>query len=363
MLIPARTSFHPHAMWVFWRLRMIPAGIMMAVVVIGVRDHVDDDVQVLLAVGPALMALCGTVWCTVAAGTFAVGMCEVVAAGDHSLGATHSVLVFATVTCVTAASVASRAQRAHRERELTDVRIVAEVAQRVLLRPVPMVVGPLRAAVRYISAETHARIGGDLYDVAATPNGVRVIVGDVQGKGLPAVETAAVVLGAFREAAYDERELAGVVERLETALARHLAELGAEEEFVTAVLIEIVAGKDTVDLLNCGHPAPLLLGSGPPRFVAGDEGPPLGLTALVRVPRGAVTLPFPPGHRMLLYTDGIAEARDRDGHFYPLDERGAHLAHADLADALDRLHTDVTRHVGGRLADDAAMLLLHRTAH
>lgn len=68
---------------------------------------------------------------------------------------------------------------------------MAEVAQRVLLRPVPRRAGHLRAAVSYTSAMAEARIGGDLYEVVTGPSGVRVIVGDVQGKGLEAVETSA----------------------------------------------------------------------------------------------------------------------------------------------------------------------------
>jgi len=63
-------------------------------------------------------------------------------------------------------------------------------------------------AVRYISASASAQIGGDLYAVIMTAGSVRLIVGDVQGKGLAAVQTAATVLGAFREAAYDAADLA-----------------------------------------------------------------------------------------------------------------------------------------------------------
>lgn len=100
--------------------------------------------------------------------------------------------------------------RERREAELASVRSIAEVAQRVLLRPVPRTAGGLSAAVSYTAAVAEARIGGDLYEVVTSPGGVRVIVGDVQGKGLDAVETAADVLGAFREAAHDEPGLTGV---------------------------------------------------------------------------------------------------------------------------------------------------------
>jgi serine phosphatase RsbU (regulator of sigma subunit) len=122
----------------------------------------------------------------------------------------------------------------------------------VLLRSVPLSAGPLRVAVSYTSAVAEARIGGDLYEVVASPHGVRVIVGDVQGKGLAAVETAAVVLGAFREAAHDEPDLMGVGERLERSVARELE----GEKFVTAILAESGSDHEVV-FLNYGHPDPV----------------------------------------------------------------------------------------------------------
>jgi serine phosphatase RsbU (regulator of sigma subunit) len=247
-----------------------------------------------------------------------------------------------------------------RERELASVRVVAEAAQRVLLRPVPRVVGSLGMAVRYISAAADARIGGDLYEVVATPRGVRVIVGDVQDTGRAAMETAATVVGVFREAAHDAQDLVAVAARLEATLAR----AGGAEEFVTAILIEIHPGVDEIEMLNCGHPPPLVLGDGASRFAEPDEyGPPLGLTALADPGRHTHKLSFAANHRILLYTDGISEARDRDGRFYPLDERARLFTERDLEAALDELKVDVLRHVGGSLDDDAAMLLLHRRTH
>jgi serine phosphatase RsbU (regulator of sigma subunit) len=248
--------------------------------------------------------------------------------------------------------------RERKERELADIRTVAEVAQRVLLRPVPRRVGPIHAAVSYTSATARARIGGDLYEVVTTPDGVRVIVGDVQGKGLDAVETAAVVLGAFREAAYDEPDLPGVALRLERALSRHLT----GEQFVTAVLAEIGPG-DKAGLLNCGHPPPLVIRSDGRTELAEppDVAPPLGLMDLVSARAPSFEIGFGPGDQMLLYTDGVIEARDHAGRFYPLADRAHLLAAAEPQEALDKLQNDLIEHVGGPITDDAAMLLLrHR---
>jgi serine phosphatase RsbU (regulator of sigma subunit) len=92
---------------------------------------------------------------------------------------------------------------AGRERELADFKAIADATQQILLRPVPRAIPPVDIALRYVYAAASARIGGDLYEVVAVGDSIRLIVGDVLGKGLPAARTAAVVLGAFCESAYD----------------------------------------------------------------------------------------------------------------------------------------------------------------
>lgn len=157
-------------------------------------------------------------------------------------------------------------------RELKQAHRVAGAAQSVLLRPLPPRVEGLNVAAAQLSADRGASIGGDLYEVLATEHGVRVVMGDVRGHGLPALGTVAALLGSFREAVHDEPDLDGVLRRLERALARHLRERHREEhpasgrppdtpvaeEFVTVLLLEIDA-EGGVRALNCGHPWPYLL--------------------------------------------------------------------------------------------------------
>lgn len=149
----------------------------------------------------------------------ALVLCLLLAVYDDLLGSRRAVIALATIGGVTVAGVIASAARHRRERALADVTAVAEAAQRVLLHPVPGDVGPLRVAVRYISASAPARIGGDLYEVIAAGQAIRLIVADVQGKGLAAVQTAALVLGAFREAAYDAAGLVEIAARIECSLA------------------------------------------------------------------------------------------------------------------------------------------------
>ena len=87
-----------------------------------------------------------------------------------------------------------RERQAERIAELSKL---ATVAQQAVLRPLGPQVGTLAVAGRYISATAAADIGGDLYEALDTPYGVRMIIGDVRGKGLDAVRLASIVLGSL----------------------------------------------------------------------------------------------------------------------------------------------------------------------
>ncbi|REE98788.1 PP2C family protein-serine/threonine phosphatase [Thermomonospora umbrina] len=247
-----------------------------------------------------------------------------------------------------------------RDRELAELRRVAETVQRALLRPVPRRVGDLRADVRYLAADARATVGGDLYDVLDTPYGTRLIIGDVSGKGLAAVARAADVLGAFRELARHEPSLSGVAVRLDALVRARPAD---DEGFVTALLMGLPSGDGPAEIVYCGHPPPLLLRDGTATFpVSLAPAPPLGLLDLADGWCAAEPLPVRPGDRLLFYTDGVIEARDAAGRDYPLAQRAADLMRRDadtcLGPFLERLEDDLLGHTGGRLDDDAALLLV-----
>ncbi|GHF08287.1 membrane protein [Streptomyces spiralis] len=254
--------------------------------------------------------------------------------------------------------------RMRRERTLATVRSVAETAQRVLLRPVPRRLGQVFVETLYLSAAAEARIGGDLYEAVPTAYGVRLLIGDVRGKGLLAVETAATILGAFREAAHDEPDLAGVACRVERSMSRHAAQVpGSElaERFVTAVFAEIPEQEPVVRIVNCGHPPPLLVHEGRvTELHATDPSPPINLGVLIGDGYHVDVEPFRPGDQLLLYTDGVTETRDCEGVFYPLAERVAPWAELPPRALLDRLHEDLLVHSGGHLDDDIAALAAYR---
>lgn len=155
-------------------------------------------------------ALCG-VWTTALFAVLALityATSDAAWSSEYREGAADFVLVLVGgALSVLAASVRVRA-----ERRMLHMMNIAETTRRTVLRPLPPRWGGLDHAAVYLAADAEARVGGDFYDIQPGPHGTRVLLGDVQGKGLGAVEAAAALLGTFREAAYHEADLATVVE-------------------------------------------------------------------------------------------------------------------------------------------------------
>jgi phosphoserine phosphatase RsbU/P len=252
------------------------------------------------------------------------------------------------------AATVGAAVRVRRARQLLALQAVADVTQETVLRRVPARMGDLLLAVRYLSAAKAAHVGGDLYDAVATPFGTRLLVGDVRGKGLSAVYLASVVLGAFREAAPTECGLTAVAARMDASLRRH----AEDEDFVTALLVQ-VAEPGTATVVDCGHHAPVLINGDGVRIAEfAEPGLPLGLGESWQ----ATSLPFAAGDRMLLYTDGLAEARGRRNREFPLVDRARECLATDNPErGLQRLLRRLRRHVRGRLDDDVAIMFVERS--
>ena len=117
-------------------------------------------------------------------------------------------------------------------------------------------------------------------------------------------------------------------------------------------------------MVNCGHAPPLLVReSGTVVAVEpAHPAPPLGLRALTDETPSLQVLAFADGDQLLLYTDGVTEARNHSREFYPLAEGLARHVSDEPACTLTALHDELLTHVGGRLHDDAALLLLRKPA-
>ncbi|WP_351231236.1 PP2C family protein-serine/threonine phosphatase [Streptomyces sp. NPDC002133] len=248
---------------------------------------------------------------------------------------------------------------------LASARVVAEAAQRAVLPSPAARIGDLQIAARYEAAQADAFIGGDLFAVQDTPYGVRLVVGDVRGKGLNAVEEVAVVLGAFREAAEQEPTLEGVAQRLERALKRggtRRSEPDVFEGFTTALLAEIPRGVGRVRVVNRGHPPPLVLHADGVLDVLEPSEPalPLGMGDVGTWPDRVDEAALPAGATLLLYTDGLSEARDEHGTFYDPRERLSGRIFPGPEELLDAVVADVQRHTNDGSTDDMALLAVSR---
>ncbi|UQA93274.1 PP2C family protein-serine/threonine phosphatase [Streptomyces halobius] len=264
------------------------------------------------------------------------------------------VAVFSLVLC-----------RTRLEREALHARtsLVADTVQRAMLRELPLRAGPVEAFGFYVSAQEGARVGGDIYEAVETPHGLRVMIGDVQGKGMPAIEAGLEVLASFREAAYYQDSLESVAERMEQALIRYntrSVEQGTDERFVTALLLEVRGPRDG-RVMSCGHIPYYLVRDGRVYERSDGEGElPLGLGALSAEPRRSVRVRPTADDWVVLCTDGVTEARGADGEFYPLRDRLAGWTHLEPAELARTLRADLERFTGGDLKDDATALIIRR---
>ncbi|WP_078910824.1 PP2C family protein-serine/threonine phosphatase [Streptomyces sp. NRRL WC-3742] len=328
----------------------------------------------LLIVAPALTASFAGARGTAAVALLAIAALTVIGLARDGLTTANHQTQLGAQAVVSALIVGLRVLRDRHERELARVRTVSEAAQRVLLRPLPERIGPLRLASVYLAAEAEAQVGGDLYAAARTATGTRLLVGDVRGKGLSSLGDAALLLGAFRAAAHLHAELPDLAAYLDGSVSWDLAQLAeqkrissggggeeAGESFITAVLLDIPDDGTEVRLIDCGHPPPLrLCPGGPVALTARRPAPPLGLGELAPARYEVEAYPFGPGDRLLIYTDGVIEARDAQRRFYPLSERIAAWYGEQPAALLQHLRVDLLNHVGGHLDDDAAMVVVDR---
>jgi phosphoserine phosphatase RsbU/P len=168
-------------------------------------------------------------------------------------------------------------------------------------------------------------------EVIADGANPRWLVGDTRGKGLAAVRLASVAATSFRDACAQPGLLLAEVAR---AVDASVTRAAGQEDFVTAVFAELDP-RGWLQLVNCGHPPPLRLSAAgelselsPAAFAM-----PLGLHPDLHPSTFSVRT----GDRLLFYTDGLLEARNRAGDFFRVDRRTDALRRPDLQAAADEL--------------------------
>ncbi len=298
---------------------------------------------------------------------------EVVLRGKHlhfenycaSLGRHYEVIAYSTSPGKFATLFNDITERKQEEERLSRTAAEMEVAyrrehemaehlQQALLPEIRKVPG-IEIDLTYRSASDHAQVGGDFYDLIPLPRGrVMIAVGDVCGKGVPAAKRMAAVRYTLRAMAADDFSPGVWL----TEVNRRLAAMDEGTDFVTVALVVLDLAGKRLEYSLAGHPPPYLASPGGVRVLNRAAGLPLAVLAEGVYPVAEEALL--PGDVLLLYTDGLSEAR-RGGTLFGSEELPAQastvLGRPFVGEA-ERLVESAQHFSQGELRDDTVVVLL-----
>lgn len=240
---------------------------------------------------------------------------------------------------------------------------VADMLSSAFLTDIPDELPGLALAANYRAGLEEAQVGGDYYDAFALPDGrVALVIADVSGKGLSAAVQTATVKYSLRAFATEAGAPGLVITRLNRMLCSDLAGLG--DHFVTLFYAVFEPATGRLSWTSAGHESMLIKrASGGSEFLNAN-GPILGLAEHAYAQETAT---LAPGDALILYTDGLTEARHPETHAL-LDIDGVQrLVEAVPAEAgpgmlAAHLQQEAMRWSGGRPQDDMALLVVRRLA-
>jgi serine phosphatase RsbU (regulator of sigma subunit)/PAS domain-containing protein len=208
----------------------------------------------------------------------------------------------------------------------------------------------------YRSASEVAQVGGDFYDLFTLEGGrVAAVIGDVCGKGVAAARHTVRIRYELRTLLEEDRPPGRVL----AAFNRRVQEEFVADEYATLLLLVLDPATGAVSWSSAGHPPPLLTGP-TPRTLAFAGSLPVGLFPDATYTTSRFTLP--PGRCVVLYTDGVVEARNPERQEFGTEglEAATTAVAASAAAVAEVVLKQVQSHTGGHLDDDAAVLVLRR---
>jgi sigma-B regulation protein RsbU (phosphoserine phosphatase) len=247
--------------------------------------------------------------------------------------------------------------RAKQRAEASEARAVAlaQTLQKTLIPPTPPEIPGLDVAAAYRPAGDGSEVGGDFYDIFEVAAGDWVVaIGDVQGKGVDAAVVTALARHTIRAAAVNQSEPSEILSTLNTVLLHD-----DSERLCTVTLIRLrdADGTWSATASCAGHPAPLLSRAGAAPQALNAPGTVLGVLPTVAKTDTDATLQ--PGDSIVLYTDGVTEAR-RDGEFFG-EERLVQVIASSCGSPRETaaaLLDEVVRFQGGHPRDDIAIVAI-----
>ncbi len=301
-------------------------------------------------------------WCPLLLGTDRMGVLAITLDTHGPLTDADAELVrcfekLAATTAVLLASMMPFGDTLIRLRRRTTMGLASEIQYSLL----PPLTFSSRSVSLAAALEPCYHVAGDTIDYAVDAGMARVAVFDGMGHGLHSAQCAVLTLAAYRNARRADRSLTETLHGIDEAL---LAGLGGEV-FTTAVVIELDTDTGLLQWVNAGHPEPLLIRGGKLiKSLYVEPRPPLGLGYLLEEPDAEVGVEqLEPGDLLLLFTDGVVEARSPSGEFFGA-ERLAELVIRHLAGGLPapetmrRVVRNLLDHHQDQLSDDATLLLV-----
>jgi len=201
------------------------------------------------------------------------------------------------------------------------------------------------------------RVAGDSFDYAVDAGTLHLAIVDAMGHGFEAGLLATVAISAYRHARRRDLDLQAIYAEVDQVLARQFG----TDRFVTGVLARLDVETGLLRWLPAGHPPPLLIRQGKVLGeLEAEPATPMGFDAgTAQVSETSLE----PGDRLLLYSDGVVEARATDGSFFGLDRLAEFLSKAEAADVpmpetVRRLAREILDHQSDELQDDATLVLV-----
>ena len=293
-------------------------------------------------------------WVPLLDGTERIGVCQLEVSGEDEFDELRAPAL--ALAAVLAELVVSKAQYTD-SYEKTRRSVPMGVPAELLWRQLPPTTFATDRFVITAQLEPWHQVGGDAFDYSLDGDTLHIAVFDGMGHGLGAALLASVALAAYRNARRGDRSLVDTAAVIDQVLAEQFG----EDSFVTGVFGRLDLTTGTVALLSAAHPAPLLVRDGRPvGEVAVEPGPPLGFG--IR-DDAVVEASLQPGDRLLMFSDGVVEARSAQGEFFGLDRLLDLLTRQESnrqspPETLRRLIVAVLEHQQNMLQDDATVLLL-----
>ena len=292
------------------------------------------------------------VWLPLVLGTDRIGvLCVTI--GDADL---DQLLRLATTAATMLASKTAYGDTLVKLRRVGPIGLAAEM-QYALLPPLSFASSEVTVAA---ALEPCYNVAGDTIDYAVDAGRTSVGMFDGMGHGLHSAQCASLTVATYRNARRGGQDLRGIFATIDATLQESLG----GEAFTTAVIAELNTDSGMLTWVNAGHPEPLLIRGGKlVKVLEAEPRPPLGLGHLVEDPIEVGAEQLEPGDRILLFTDGVVEARSPDGDFFGVERLCdlviRHLAGGlPAAETMRRVVRELLDHQGGQLSDDASLLLL-----